>query len=257
MTQKIYRTLQNISQRSCSIWGALVAALLVHLLLALLFKHTPGESQHTVGELPRVSHIVLSEKENVELARWMKNHDPAVMTAVNTQFGYSRVINQQYLRNEPEDLPNLMQPVMPQKITGINQVSTLKISNQGILPGNIHILPPEKAFAPQNKWLKTVILNGEYSEELGRMLSVMFDNSKLQLPPEIAKLPDTQLEAVPGRTVETGSRIIVVQSCGNAALDRKALETLYKYMFKSTGGKLLSGEILFRWRNIKNMEQKL
>ena len=257
MTQKIFRTLQNISQRSCCIWGALIAAILVHVLLALLFKYTPAGSQHESGELPRVNRIVLSGKNNAELAQWMKNHDPAVMTAVDTRLGYSQVINQQYLRSEPEDLPNLIQPVMPQKITGINQVTELKLSYNGMISGNIHILPPEKLPSKQNKWQKTAVLNGEYSAGLSEMLAAVLAGSSSQLPKDIASLPDTGLEIIPARIAETGSRVITTQSCGNAMLDGKAVETLYKYMFKSTGENGLSGKVLFRWRNIKNMEQKL
>ena len=251
MTQKIYRTLQNISQRSCCIWGALTLALLVHVLLALLFKHTPGESRQDVSELPRVGQIVLSSRNNAELAQWMKNHDPAVMTAADTKLGYSKVINQKPLRSEPEDLPNLMQPVMPQKIAGAGKVSTLKVSRRGVLPGSIHILAAEKSSA--GKLSAAAALNGEYSADLSKLFAALLAESGQQLPADMKDLPDTRLEIVPGRISETGRRVIVAQSCGNVMLDKKALETLYKYMFKNTGSEL-SGEVVFRWRNIKNME---
>lgn len=256
MTQKIYRTLQNITQRSCCIWGALIAALLVHVLLALLFKHTPGENRQDVSELPRVGHIVLSSKNNAELAQWMKNHDPAVMTAADPLLGYSQIINQKHLRSEPEDLPNLMQPVMQQKITGINQVSTFKIPRKGVLPGNIHMIPAEKNRYAGMEEAAAVVFNGEYSSDLGKLFSALLAEIRQQLPADMEKLPDTQLEIVPGRFAETGSRVVVAQSCGNAVLDRKALETLHKYMFVKSGS-TVSGEAVFRWRNIKNMEQKL
>ena len=77
MTQKIVQTLQKVSPRSRCVWGALLIAAMVHLLLAVLFRHTPGTSRENVSELPRVGRIVLSDKGNEALARWMKNHDPA------------------------------------------------------------------------------------------------------------------------------------------------------------------------------------
>lgn len=253
MTQKIYRTLQNISRRSCSIWGALAAALLVHLLLALLFKHNPGENHKNVSELPRVGHIVLSSPSNAELTKWMKNHDPAVMTAADTQLGYSQIMNQKYLRSEPEDLPNLLQPVMPQKITGINQVSTLKTSGKVTLSGNIHFIQKSRQKAPE---AETAVLNGEYSAALGRLFAAMIAENHPQLPPDVNKLPDTVLEIVPGRLAETGSRVIVAQSCGNRELDRKAMETLYKYMLKGAADNGYCGKALFLWRNVKVPEEQ-
>ena len=114
MTQKIIHTLQKLPPERCRFFGALFIAVMVHLLLVLLVRHTPAESLQDTGELPKVGRIVLSDKSNAELALWVKNHDPAVMTTPDTVLGYSTVLNTATQRNEPEDLPNLVQPVMPQ-----------------------------------------------------------------------------------------------------------------------------------------------
>lgn len=249
MTQKIFNTLQKIPPTVRSVWGALIVALLVHLLLALLFRHTPAQSRYDSGELSKVGRIVLSDKSNAEFAEWMKNHDPAVMTISDPVLGYSSVLNSAKLRTEPEDLPNLMQPVIPQKKSGIHQIGQLKVANNNLLMP--YSSKRNGIFAKSNGVQLPVVVNGEYSSQLAAVLPGVL----AELPPDklsaIRQLPETIVEIVPGRFAGTMPRIVLQKSCGNGELDRKAVETIYKYILKNAGDAGHNGKVLFIWRNVR------
>lgn len=248
MTQKIVQTLQKVSPRSRCVWGALLTAAMVHLLLAVLFRHTPGTSRENVSELPRVGRIVLSDKGNEALARWMKNHDPAVMTSSDPVLGYSSVMKKSYQRNEPEDLPNLLQVVMPQKVTNIYQVGKLKISPRGLLPEKSPVLLPGKA-DKANPMAETVTLNGEYSDDLSRMLTEFLAEYGMKNLHDMKKQANTELEIIPGRFADTGARVVLKKSSGSLLLDEKALEVIYRSITANTGKAECYGKVVFLWRN--------
>lgn len=247
MTQKILKTLHKISPEKRCIGGALLTALIIHLLMALLFGHTTGHSTENISELPKVGRIVLDEKSNAELAVWMNNHDPRVMTAVDPVRGYSRVMNSDRKRSEPEDLPNLLQPVMPQKVTGIGEAAQLKISSKELIPhGVIADLP-----AMESKTVPTVVINGRYSDKFNGELYAELAKANLKPLPDMQKLPDTELEVrrEPDGTV---NRMILLKSCGIAALDKTAVKIMRKYIQKNSGKSGVYSKASFVWRNINN-----
>ena len=250
MTQKIFNTLQKIPPSVRCVWGAVLVALLVHLLLLLLFSHTPAQSAYDAGELPKVGRIVLSDKSNAGFAQWMKNHDPAVMTMPDTVRGYSSVLNSTAVRPEPEDLPNLMQPVIPQPKSSIRQIAPLKVANTNLLLP--YSIARSNGDAAENRAvLPAVALNGEYSPQIDKILALELSEIPSAKLNNLQNLPDTVLEIVPGRLAAATPRVLLAKSCGNSELDRKAMETLYKYMLKSSPEAGYCGRALFIWQNVR------
>ena len=247
MTQKILKTLHKISPEKRCIGGALLVALLIHLLMALLFGHTTGHSTENVSELPKVGRIVLDDKSNAELAVWMNNHDPQVMTAVDPVRGYSRVMSSDRKRSEPEDLPNLLQPVMPQKLTGISEAVKLKISGKELIPHAVIAILP----AMESKTLPAVVIDGRYSEKLNSALQTELAKSNVKPLPDLQKLPDTAIE-VRREADGTENRMILLKSCGIAALDKTAVKIMRKYMQKNSGKSGIYNKVSFVWRNVNN-----
>ena len=258
MTQKIMQTLQKVSPRSRRVWGALFIVIIVHLLLAVLFKHTPQASQENISELPRVGRIVLSSKDNDALVKWMANHDPAVMTAADPVLGYSCVMEKSYERSEPEDLPNLLQPVIPQKVSNIYQVGKLKISSRNLLPENSPVTMLSKADTTE---FMAVIAssNNEYSSVVSRMMKGFITEYGEKNLQDLQKYADTELEIVPGRLADTGARVVLKKSSGNLLLDQKAVEVIHRSMLANTGNADYYGDVVFIWRNVAKTlkEQKL
>lgn len=248
MTQKIMQTLQKVSPQSRCVWGALFIVVMVHLLLAVLFKHTPQNSQENVSELPRVGRIVLSDKGNEALVKWLEYHDPSVMTAVDPVLGYSRVMETSYQRSEPEDLPNLLQPVMPQKVADIYQVGKLKISSCGLLPEKSPVLLLSKA-NKANPMAEAVTLNGEYSEVLSRMMTEFLAEYSIKNLQDMKKQANTELEIMPGRLADTGVRVILKKSSGSLMLDEKALEVIYRSIPANSSSTGYYGNVEFIWSN--------
>lgn len=258
MTQKILNTLQKIPPESRCVWGALLLAVLLHVLLVLLFGHTPVRTQEDVGALPTVGRIILSDGSNAELAVWLKNHDPSVTTAADPVFGYSSVMSQEHLRNEPEDLPNLLQPVMPQNNTGISEVGELTISRKKLMPPGVFL--HTAAIKPMPGAGVPVTIDGCYAYNINEMLTEVLKDVKTL--PELQKMSDTVLETVPGRMAGTTSRVILLKSSGNNQLDKLAVKTLHKYIMKKSNRFEPGGRAVFSWRNVKGSagretEQKL
>ena len=247
MKQKILQhSLQKISPQDRCVWGALIIALAVHLLLALLFRHTPAQNSHDSSESPKVGSIVLSNTENAGLAVWMKNHDPAVMTVPDKVLGYSAVLGNEKPRSEPEDLPNLVQPVIPQKSPETTEVAKLKISIRGVL---------QESMIPQiykvSKARPAVTLNGEYAGKISEILLAVLKADAVKLPENQDKISDTALEIQPERLPGTGARVVLIRRSGSEALDAAAQKTLYKYMLTNDLPENFYGKLLFIWSNVK------
>lgn len=249
MTQKIVQTLQKFSPQSRCVWGALLIVAAVHLLLAVLFKHTPQASQENISELPRVGRIVLSDKSNENLVKWMKNHDPAVMTAVDPVLGYSQVMAKSYQRSEPEDLPNLLQPVMPQKSVAVHQTGRLEILSEKLLPEStpVMLLHDKQTKAETAGFL--AVINGEYSAAISKKAAELLAGYDLKKLQELQKNSNTELEIVPGRLEDTGARVVLKKSSGSLLLDEKASEIIHKSMLANTGNAEYYGIVEFIWRN--------
>lgn len=95
---------------------AAVLAVAVHLLLLCSFRSPVNSSSGQTGLTAPVVKIDLTGPKNRQLALWMKNHDPSLMTRVDKKSGYSMVLPDSLVHPEPDDLPLapiLTAPVMP------------------------------------------------------------------------------------------------------------------------------------------------
>ena len=246
--QKILHSLQKISPESRCIWGAFVTALLIHLFLMLLFDHTPAQNSQNSGELPKVGSIVLSDASNAELVVWMKNHDPSIMTVPDKVLGYSLVLGAEKQRSEPEDLPNIVQPVTVPKAVAADNIRPLDPVSRGVLY--------EPFIAQKNNLAArqtAVTINGEYSAEAADILTLLLRENAGQLPSGGGKITDTGLELQPERIPGTGARVVLIRSCGNEILDKIAQNTMYKYLLTGPVAGNFYGRIFFSWSNIKNI----
>ena len=250
MTQKILHSLHKIFPQDRWVWGAFAAAIGVHVLLLLLFGITPAQSPQDAGELPKVGTIVLSDPNNAELAVWMKNHDPAIMTVPDRVLGYSAVLGSGKQRGEPEDLPNLVQPVIPQKKLPVRPIGKLKISGRGVLhESNVPQIYKAAAILP------AVTLNGEYSAEIHKILTATLKENAGKLPVNWNKVSDTAFEFQPERLPGTGARVILTSGSGSDLLDDTARKTLHKYMLTRELPEKFYGRVIFIWGNIKSIPE--
>ena len=247
MTGKITTAIQKISPQSRRLWSALLLAVLVHILLLSLFRAAPADDAFSYGELSKVNRIELDSPGNRQFARWLENHDPALMTGVDKSSGYSRILAKMHKRQLLEDLPSpllLSAPRTPQ-LPEIRGCGTLQSSN----------LQPDETFrltavgrsgaaaAP------AVIQDRKVPAALPERAISMLKKAYNSVPAEGRLLPATVIAVKAPRLTGMAQRFMVVQSCGNETLDNAALRVV-KFYAGNAPENSTDSEIFVNWSNV-------
>ncbi len=246
MTGKITTVLQKIPSQSRRLWGALLLAVLVHILLLSLFRAAPAGDALSYGELSKVNRIELDFPGNRQFARWLENHDPALMTSVDKSSGYSRILAKMHKRQVLEDLPSpllLSAPRTPQ-LPEIKGCGTLQSSN----------LQPDETFrltaAGSNvEAAPPVVQNRKVPAAFPEMAMRMLERAYSSIPAAGRLLPATVIAVKSPRLTDMAQRLMIVQSCGNEVLDNAALRAVTFYAGNEPESSADS-EIFVNWSNI-------
>lgn len=200
---------------------ALLTALAVHGLLLVLFRATPQSGSAINSNSATAGRIDLNDPANYRLAQWIKNHDPALMTAPDRQTGYSAALSNLPARSELEDLPLPLHLSVPRQL------------ESAPLPENItsrsHLLsrqlPHPQTVSKKSSPVLMIYYNGSPAEKLQKTLDAMLDKQQLtQL--EITQPQELSVKIAPPHLPGLENRLQLQQSSGNAELDRLALQMI-------------------------------
>ena len=200
---------------------ALITALAVHGLLLVLFRATPQSGNSINSNSATAGRIDLSDPANSRLAQWIKNHDPALMTAPDRQSGYSAALSKFPARAELEDLPlplhlsvprQLESAPLPENITGRSHLLSSQLSLQ---------LAVSKKSVPDLQ----ICYNGRPNEKLQKIFDNMPGRQQLAKV-GISQLQTLSVKIVPPRLPGLENRLQLQQSSGSYELDRLVLQTL-------------------------------
>lgn len=214
---------------------AVLAAVLVHSLLLVLFRHAPLHENNAGKDLPSVKRIDLHDPANRQFARWLHSHDPARMIMPDYQTGFSHLAIQPVRHKTLEDLPRPPYLSIP------------RTPDVAPIPGKLHTvsttLPDTTpAWRSSKSAARTIIqLNDRTlpgAEEYLQLFPLPENPGKLR--PAVIKIGSTRLH-------EDLPRLEVLQSSGNEAADDLALKITRKYLSNNVSTPL-SGEISFIWQ---------
>ena len=200
---------------------ALLTALAVHGLLLVLFRATPQSGSAINSNSATAGRIDLSDPANSRLAQWIKNHDPALMTAPNRQSGYSAALSKFPARSELEDLP------LPLHLSVPRQLESAPLPEN--ITGRTHLLNSQLAMPPTVSKKTTPVLTVCCNGRPVKKLQEIFDN--MLKKQQLAKLDFSQLQQLtvkiaPPHLPGLENRLQLQQSSGSAELDRLVLQMI-------------------------------
>lgn len=239
--------------RTGNFWRALLLAILVHLLLLVLFRTSPVQSELAQGDLPRVGRIELNDPANRSLAEWLQHHDPALLLAPGRNNSFSKIMEQKMPRNTVEDLPSLPHLSAPRR-------AEVKSEEIKFTPLRVELLPGQTFHLQSNlqnsKPLAGTVISVNHQPLAGesRYLSGAAGLLKKLPAPEKSKLASTVISVAPPRIAGMEHRMNITQSSGNAQLDKIALHNTANYLAQSAGGNVY--KITFSWHNMLSDNSK-
>ncbi len=232
-------------------WGALLLAMIVHLLLLVLFRASPMQSEMAQDGLPRVGRIELDDPANQAFAQWLKNHDPALLLAPGQSNNFGSVMQQTFRRNAVEDLPSLPHLIAPRRQEAAKpSAAKFKTTANTLLPDETSYL--------QSSSSKTAAAAVYIDHrEFAAAEKLLAAPSKLisALPAAgRSKLQNTIIAVAPPRLEGTGARLTLTRSSGNDALDKAALKSAAAYLADQTKCDIY--QIEFNWQNLPISDAK-
>lgn len=232
-------------RKHCPDWAAAAAAaVLVHLVLLVLFRYSPAGANTDQESPVRIGSAALNEPSNRELARWIKLHDPALMTAADRKLGFSSVLDHADIHPLLEDLPlppQLSVPRSPElpKWVPSDRTPYLGVSDVDFLQSSDTMLDDHVTIALNDQRLENVQL-------LRKKLTDTMPKTAAAAPTVLYALP-----TAPGIL----PRLQVVLSSGDPKLDRHALSGAYRLLAKPEFA-AAAGELAFIWPGTSGKEAK-
>ena len=233
--------------RTGKFWHALLLAMLMHLLLLVLFRTSPVQSELTQGDLPRVGRIELNDPANRALAEWLQHHDPALLLAPGKNNSFSKIMEHKMPRNTVEDLPSLPHLSTPRR----TEVKNEKIK---FAPVKVNLLPEQtfhlQSHLQNSKSPAGVVISVNRQPLAGgsRYLSEAFVLLKTLPAAEKSNLVSTVISVAPPRIAGMEHRMNIAQSSGNSRLDKIALQNAANYLARAAVGNVY--KITFNWHNM-------
>lgn len=215
---------------------AAAAALLVHLLLLVLFRHAPVTGDVAMSNDAFITQVPLNSADNKDLAKWVELNDPSLMVAADRRSGFSSVME---TVNQPRQLPDL--PLMPSlsapRMPIINEVEC-SLPGGAVLPGDTVFL---QDFKVGDSGLVNLTLNDRKLNDLDDLRKLL----SAQMP-SIQSPRTTVLYAAGAARTGLQSQIYMLQSSGNAELDRRAFSGA-NLLLAMPAMANISGELAFIW----------
>lgn len=215
---------------------ATAAALLVHLLLLVLFHHAPVAGDVQIANSAFITQVPLNTAENQDLAKWVELHDPSLMVATDRRNGFSSVMEKINRPRQLEDLP--LPPSLSVPRSPVLSDTGCSLPGGAVLPGDTAFL---LNFQTGHPGLVTLTLNDRKLNDLDDLRKLL----SAQMP-SIQSPRTTVLYAAGAVQAGWQSQIYMLQSSGNAELDRRAFSGA-NLLLAMPAMANISGELAFIW----------
>lgn len=245
---------RKLAPKVRNFWGALLLAVLVHLLLLILFRASPMQSEMAQDGLPKVGRIELDDPANKAFAQWLKNHDPALLLAPGKNNNFGSVMQQTFQRNAVEDLPSLPHLSAPRRQEAARSaVARFKSAANTLLPEETSYLQSRRS-AGKTAVTPVVYIDHRELAEAEKLVAVPAKLIAAMPAAGRSKLQNTLIAVAPPRLKGMEARLNLTQSSGNDALDKAALQSAAAYLADQTGCNLY--QIEFNWQNLPVSDDK-
>ena len=216
--------------------AGIIAALLVHLVLFLLFRPAPVTSGVQLENKAFITQLSLNTADNRELAQWVTLHDPALMVSSDRRSGFSSVMNSINKPRQLDDLPQLLSLSVPRSPV-LNDFQC-NLPGGSVLPGDTVFL---QDFQNLNSKLVTVTLNDRKLKNLDGLRKMLSGDL-----PQTGKVQPTIIYAASPAQPGWLSSIKIRQSSGSGELDRRAVSGARRLLAMPEMANI-SGELAFIW----------
>ena len=203
--------------------SAIVLAILIHGLLLVFFRANTANTADIQGELPMVVNINLQRPENADLAQWIMNNDPALMTAVDHRHGFSTVVRNFYMHKKPGDLPYLPHLQVPGDL-GPAQLFALDDPRSRYIMPRLLLSEPVTAAAPRPA-TAFIWVDGRRMLQLEKQLDVWMEQKSWPASTGKPAAP-TVIHLTGKRTFADERDFLLISSSQRKSLDMAALQLL-------------------------------
>ena len=232
-------------------FAAIVMALLIHGLLLVLFKYEPPAPVYKTTGSPGVSFMSLGSLKTVkqqQLQNWLEYHEPSMISAPHSKYGYSQLIPHASFRSTQADqaLKLTKSQMPPVKVNEFKELQTSRDFENDIFSNYILHPPQLKLPAPIEKKVE-IKPPAKYPllKANGKLLELSLSPELLKKAANL-KVKEMEINYRPGPD-KLFPRITVFKSSGNRNFDMAVLHEL-SIPFASILEKNKGMTVTIKWR---------